>query len=274
MPFTTSHPAAVLTLKHLFPRYFSLTGLMAGAMSPDLLYFLILDTADRGFSHSWTGLFLFCLPAGVAFSFAFHKLIKYRLILNLPGPLDVMLSGLAFQKFKIKGLRQWIILASSVLVGALSHFFWDSFTHAHGEIARAIPFLLEKSTIFGITRQNCTYLQHLSTVLGAFFMVAYIFKFRMIPKPEIEIPLYSERYKRRFWLAGTVLATLFAFMVVFIKIQYFNWNTFPAWRISYLAKSFGLAGWAGFIYFVSAYNIFNKPVQNKPVKISHKAVER
>jgi hypothetical protein len=259
MPFTTSHPAAVLPLKHLFPRWFSLTGLMAGAMSPDLLYFLILDTANRGFSHSWTGLFVFCLPAGVTFSFAFHKLLKYHVILNLPKPLDIILSGLAFQRFKITGLRQWIILSGSVLTGALSHFFWDSFTHAHGEIAEAIPFLLEESTIFGITRQNCTFLQHLSTVLGAIIIPAYILKFRLIPGPEIKNPINSAKRKLRFWLTGIAIATFFAIIIIFIKIQYFEWGTLTSYRLAYLAKSFGLAGWAGYFYMVCLYALFSKP---------------
>jgi hypothetical protein len=198
---------------------------MAGAMSPDLLYFLILDTADRGFSHSWTGLFIFCLPAGIAFSFAFHKFLKYHVILNLPKPLDIILSGLAFQRFKITGLRQWIILSGSVLIGALSHFFWDSFTHAHGEIAEAIPFLLEESTIFGITRQNCTFLQHLSTALGASYVAIYILKFRLLPEPKIKSPVFPPGNKLRFWLWSVAVATLFAAMTVFIKIQYYDWKT-------------------------------------------------
>ena len=92
MPFTTSHPAIVLPLKMLKPRWFSLTGLMAGAMAPDLLYFLMMQTSYRGVSHSWLGLFVFCLPAGIAFSFAFHHLFKQPVIHNLPWPLDRRLS--------------------------------------------------------------------------------------------------------------------------------------------------------------------------------------
>jgi hypothetical protein len=259
MPFTTSHPAAVLPLKHLFPRYFSLTGLMAGAISPDLLYFLIFDTVDRGASHSWTGLFIFCIPAGVVFSFAFHKLLKYNLIMNLPRPLDQFFSGLAFQRFRIVGLRQWIILIFSILIGALSHFFWDSFTHAHGEIAKAIPFLLEESTVFGITRQNCTFLQHLSTILGAVFIPIYIIKFRLIPGPQIVNSVYSAGHKWWFWLWSTIAATIFAVIVTIIKMRYFDFNLFPSHRLAYQAKIFGLAGWAGFFYFLCLYTFFSRP---------------
>jgi len=267
MPFTTSHPAAVLPLKHLFPRYFSLTGLMAGAMSPDLLYFLLLDTTHRGISHSWVGLFTFCLPAGIVFSFTFHKLFKYHAILNLPKPIDLFFSGLAYKPFNIKGFRQWLILVYSVLIGALSHFFWDSFTHSHGEIARMIPFLLEHSTILGITRQNCTFVQHLSTVVGGILILIYILKSSLLPEPVIEKSIFTSGQKIRFWLIGTAVAISFAILIVFLKGRYNGWNLISDPPIIYLFRTFGLAGWAGFFYFVCIYSLFFNPVRAKANQI-------
>jgi len=124
MPFTTAHPAIVLPLKQWFPHWFSLTGLMAGAMAPDLIYFLALRTDFRGLSHSWPGLFLITLPAGVVFSFVFHRYFKYSFIRHLPSPLDRFLSGLAQSGWCVVGAKAWVILVVSVLVGSLSHFFW------------------------------------------------------------------------------------------------------------------------------------------------------
>lgn len=261
MPFTISHPAVVLPLKQVFPRYFSLTGLMAGAISPDLLYFLILDTAYRGISHSWQGLFMFCLPAGIIFSFAFHKLFKYRAILNLPRPIDLFLSGLALKRFSVKGLRQWLILAYSVLIGALSHFLWDSFTHAEGEIARMIPFLLEKSTILGITRQNCTFLQHFSTFVGGILILIFLFKSRLLPEPALEKSIFTSDKKARFWFSGIAVAALFAVVAVFFRNQSHEQSLMVISRTKYLFKTFGLAGWAGFFYFVCFNALFIKPFE-------------
>jgi hypothetical protein len=260
MPFTTSHPAIVLPLKQIFPRYFSLTGLMAGAMSPDLLYFLLLDTTYRGISHSWLGLFTFCLPAGIIFSFVFHRLFKYHVIMNLPGPLDRFLSGLALKRFKIKGFRRRLILFYSVLLGALSHFFWDSFTHSQGEIARAIPFLLDYSTILGITRQNCTFVQHLSTVLGGFLVLIYMLKSPLLPKPFIGKSVISSDRKIRFWLIGIIVAILFAIFTVFIKSHYDGWDLIGNPPLIYMFRTFGLASWAGFFYYVCVYTLFFGPV--------------
>jgi hypothetical protein len=259
MPFTISHPAAVLPLKLLFPRYFSLTGLMAGAISPDLLYFLTLTTAYRGFSHTWSGLFIFCLPAGIIFSLAFHRLFKFHVIMHLPRPFDRILSGLAFEHFRINGRRTWIILAYSVLLGALSHFAWDSFTHPRGEMTKIIPLLLEKSTILGITRMNCIFIHRLSTVLGAVFVLLFVLRSRYLPDPVIESSLFSSGRKIRFWLMGTGLSTIFAIGVASLFGHIYGWRIDDIVAQIKIAQTFGLAGWAGFFYFVSIFTLLFDP---------------
>ena len=258
MPFTTSHPAIVLPLKQLWPRWFSLTGLMAGAMAPDLIYFLMLITAHRGVSHSWTGLFIFCLPAGIVFSVVFHNLFKYHFILNLPRPLDRFLSGFAASKFRIVGLRGWLVLAYSVLIGALSHFFWDSMTHEHGEIVRRIPFLLEKSVIFGITVPNYRIVQHLSTAFGALTILIYALRSNLIPAPLANPPVRRPRRKLIFWIVGGMVAIAFACLTIWL---YYDYSILRIDRrlLSYpVSSTFGLAGWAGFFYFVCIYKLVKK----------------
>lgn len=256
MPFTISHPAAVLPLKQLWPRYFSLTGLMAGAVSPDLLYFLVLSTTDRGFSHSWTGLFIFCLPAGIIFSFVFHWLFKFHVIMHLPRPFDLILSGLAYEKFGFTGIRNWLILVYSILIGALSHFTWDSFTHPKGEMTKILPFLLQESTILGITRQNCIFLHRISTLIGAIFVVLFVLKSRRMPRPVISEPLFTFGKKLRFWLLGGILATVFALGATGIFSQIYGWSTGNITGLLNIGRTFGLAGWAGFFYFACIYAIY------------------
>lgn len=264
MPFTTSHPAIVLPLKQLWPRWFSLTGLMAGAIAPDLIYFLMLITAHRGVSHSWTGLFVFCLPAGIVFSLVFHKLFKYHFLLNLPRPLDRFLSGLAESKFRIVGWRGWLVLAYSVLIGALSHFFWDSITHQHGEIVRRIPLLLEKSVIFGMSIPIYRIVQHLSTTLGVLTILIYALKFNLIPVPLSNPPVRQSGQKLVFWIVGGMVAIAFACLAAWL---YYDYSILPIDRrlLSYpVSSTFGLAGWAGFFYFVCIYSLINKYPSIKP----------
>lgn len=258
MPFTTSHPAIVLPLKQIWPRWFSLTGLMAGAMAPDLIYFLILITTHRGISHSWTGLFIFCLPAGIVFSFAFHLLFKYHFISNLPRPLDRFLSGLADSKFRIAGRRGLTVLAYSVLIGALSHFFWDSMTHEQGEIVRRIPLLLEKSVILGTTVPNYRIVQHLSTAFGALTILIYALKSNLIPVPLSNPPVRKPGKKLIFWSVGAMVTLAFASLAVSI---YHGYDIFQIDKqlLSYpVSTTLGLAGWAGFFYFVCIYTLVKR----------------
>jgi len=216
MPFTTSHPAIVLPLKRLWPRWFSLSGLMAGAMSPDLLYFLLADTTLRGFSHSWPGLLWFCVPAGVVFTVVFHRLFKYEFIRHLPRPLERWLSGLAVSEFDSVSRRAWLVLISSVLIGALSHFFWDSFTHASGEVASRFEFFSTEMTVLGYTAPFYRILQHGSSLGGALAILLYLTIGGGLPA---RTALSNERsipQKLSFWIGTGVTAAGIAVLSLWI----------------------------------------------------------
>ena len=141
MPFTTAHTALAIPVKKVFP-WLSMTGLMAGAMAPDLLYFLMLGTSERAFSHSWSGLVVFCIPAGAIFGIVFRKWFLPSFVRGLPGPLDLRLASLTRGFRTPDNLKAWITYLISVALGVLSHFFWDSWTHGGGVISRHIPWLL------------------------------------------------------------------------------------------------------------------------------------
>lgn len=61
MPFTFSHPGAVLPLNFLPKKYFSMTALVIGSMAPDFEYFFRMR-AQSYYSHRWSGMFWFDLP--------------------------------------------------------------------------------------------------------------------------------------------------------------------------------------------------------------------
>lgn len=255
MPFTTAHPAIVLPLKQWFPHWFSLTGLMAGAMAPDLIYFLALRTDSRGFSHSWLGLFLVSLPAGIIFSFVFHRYFKYPFIRHLPSPLDRFLSGLAQSGWRVVGARAWVILVMSVLVGALSHFFWDAFTHPTGQIASHWPLLQQEVTLLGQPRLVCRILQHASTVAGTLMIVLYAVKGDVIPKAQVVEVKAATREKWMFWLLGGIVALGFAMAAVMIYNSLFRWGLQFGHNWFLAMQTFGLSIWAGFFYWTIIYGL-------------------
>lgn len=255
MPFTTSHPAIILPLKQVWPRWFSLTGLMAGAMSPDLIYFLMATTRYHWVSHSWRGLFLFCFPAGIAFAFAFHRLFKYQAIVNLPNPLDRFLSGLAVSEFRVAGRSGWIVFVLSVLIGGLSHLFWDSCTHAAGLTVRLIPFLSRQFTMFGFVWCNYEAAQHISSIVGGIAMILFFFRSRLIPRPVQTLPSRSRGEKIRFWLVTGTAASIFAAIVLVFFNYWRGWHIETGANIRPALKTLGLAGWAGFFYAISLFGL-------------------
>jgi hypothetical protein len=82
MPFTFSHPAAVLPLKYLPKKWFSVTGLVVGSLTPDFEYFIRMRIYSS-LSHTWTGLFFFDLPLAIILASVFHLLVKDQLIESL-----------------------------------------------------------------------------------------------------------------------------------------------------------------------------------------------
>ena len=258
MPFTTSHAVAVLPFKKLWPRWFSLSGLISGAMAPDLQYFLLVDTTYRGISHSWLGLFVVCLPMGLMFAFAFHWLFKRSFIDHLPHPLDQTMSGLAESKFMPCCVKSWLILIGSVLIGALSHFLWDSFTHAEGELARQIPWLLEKNTIFGVTRHNTRWVQHVSSILGSLGLVLGVWYMRLLPKPITGFVSKTTGQKLLFWLGGVVSGVAVACLATWFYNDYYNWRLELGHNRVMAFMSLGIGSWAGFFWYVCVYPLIRR----------------
>jgi hypothetical protein len=128
MPFTLSHPAAVLPLRRFDP-WLDFPALVIGSMAPDFAYYL------PGFvppiaTHSLAGSIVLCLPAGLLLLIAFHWL-KLPLCRLLPQPHRGALMPLAAAP-RDWGVRSFVTAAASVLLGSWTHIAWDSFTHVHG----------------------------------------------------------------------------------------------------------------------------------------------
>ena len=174
MPFTFAHPAILLP----FRKYLSITGLIIGCMSPDFEYFLRFKIYSA-FSHTFLGIFLFCVPISILVSILFHQIIRNPLIDNLPNYFYV--RTIKFKKFN------WLIYLQenktkviiSILLGAFSHIFWDSFTHDDGFFVNEFKIL---KSVFYIDQYKIPILkilQHLSTIAG-FIYIIYIFN--QLPK--------------------------------------------------------------------------------------------
>jgi len=166
MPFTFSHPAAVLPLARYKLR---LSGLVIGSMIPDLVYFLGLMPL-RDFTHSIPGLLLYCIPAGLAAVWLFQSYLRAPLaaILQEYGEL-INGSGRKLSLFPAGPLG---ILVLSIFIGAATHVLLDGFTHEDGWALQYFPFLGGTVLDLGFDRVSLTrVLHHSGSLLGG----AYIF---------------------------------------------------------------------------------------------------
>jgi len=125
MPLTfLSHQAVVLPLKLRAPYAFSGTALVLGSMAPDMEYFL-RTYPGTSVSHTWTGQLTFCLPITLALFWIVTRIIALPLALHLPDGGDLRLSEYALLREQPAGLRHWARVATSAVIGSVSHVVLD-----------------------------------------------------------------------------------------------------------------------------------------------------
>jgi membrane-bound metal-dependent hydrolase YbcI (DUF457 family) len=164
MPFTVSHAAAVLPLYRLTK--LPLTALMVGSMAPDFGYFFSHE-ASRALTHSFTGLFIFALPVGL-FVWLFYVAFLEKATITL-------LSDRWHTRFAhTDAITAPLIARASIaiILGAVTHLLWDSFTHRGTFVTDAFPALLGATP--GFPWLPIYHLLHaLSSVAGLVFLVAW-----------------------------------------------------------------------------------------------------
>ncbi len=136
MPLTTAHPIIIAPLWHLGRRWFDLPALIVGTMIPDIKYFLHLRTMEN-IGHSALGILIQGIPLSLCLLAIFGLVMLGPLRALWPGGfgriLPVTYTFLPAQRFAI--------IVTSIVIGAVSHVFWDSFTHDGWFFVRRIPLL-------------------------------------------------------------------------------------------------------------------------------------
>lgn len=202
MPFTFSHPAIILPLTYLPRKWFSLTGLVIGSLTPDFEYFLRMRIKSN-YSHTIEGLFWFDLPLGLLLAFIFHNIVRDSLFNNLPPFLKSRFSTFKQFDWNRHFKQNWIVVTISIIIGAASHIFWDSFTHDHGYFVQTIPALQNSVDFLGRQIPILKILQHSSTLLGGLVIAFAIYK---LPTNKTE----KENINLKYWtiLAGLTLTII------------------------------------------------------------------
>jgi hypothetical protein len=201
MPFTPAHPAIVLPL--INKKYFSATGLIIGSISPDFEYFFKASVSGVH-GHTIAGLFYFDLPVVFFFSLVFHFLIKESLIVNLPGFLQSRLQPVRTLDFKNYLLGNLLLFSLSALLGAVSHIFWDSFTHNGKFFVETLPIYEGAYIPFQGVKYPLWYaLQHISTYVGIAIILGYLYFSPSDKDFKVSSP------KLTYWIALILLGAVF-----------------------------------------------------------------
>ncbi len=193
MPFTLAHPAAILPFaKTKLP----LSALVIGAMVPDFEYMLRLS-AQSDISHTLRGLFLFCIPAGVVALWIFHRILKLPLFALLPGKIQSRLDPLV-DGFPFAPIARFSLIVAGIVLGAVTHLFWDSITHPDGWMVMHIPLLQRPAlaTQFG-SPHVFRILQHASTLFGLGALLAAYSKWhRAAPSRSVDDSFKTPAHQR------------------------------------------------------------------------------
>ena len=178
MPWTFAHPAAVLPLRRWCGASgLSFAGLVAGSISPDLLYYVGRFDLGRH-THTPLGILLLCVPLGwLALTAA--RAMREPVARLLPEPHRSALLAISDEAApscsRDGRLAATLRLVASLALGAATHVVWDAFTHDHRFFVEQwpvlrtplFPLLGGEVRVFGV-------LQYASSVLGvAALAIAY-----------------------------------------------------------------------------------------------------
>ncbi|MFG3056498.1 DUF4184 family protein [Kitasatospora sp. NPDC048239] len=190
MPFTFSHPAAVLPLLRLAGERGPLvaSALVAGSMAPDVPFFAesLLPGAygHGGLTHRWWAVPTVDVAIAGALVAGWHGLLRGPLVALLPerwaGPAEALTAPRGGG-----GGAAWF--AASAAVGAATHVGWDAFTHEGRLGVSLLPVLEHK--VAGLPLY--TALQYGSSALALAALAGYagrVVRATEPVRPELRLP--------------------------------------------------------------------------------------
>jgi hypothetical protein len=173
VPFTGSHPAAILPL--LGRRFLGLplpaSALVFGSMAPDTrLYARALD-ADVALTHSAVGIVGIDAVFALAMWLVWHGLLVAPALAAAPPAIRARCGdGRPGVRHRVRGLRDALALYAAFVLAASTHVLLDSFTHFGRWGARHVPIL--DGDLAGQPRIH--WAQFGSSVIGLVILAVYL----------------------------------------------------------------------------------------------------
>ena len=211
MPFTLSHAVAVIPLYKYLGKYTAFSALIIGSMVPDFAYLTPFLVDQRMDSHSLIGLYLFGIPMGLTVYFIYHFFMAPVIVSILPKALQKHLDDDLFNG-KIPDINSFT-LVFSLMLGGLTHIFWDFFTHYSG-IPQFVSWMdIPLSTIDGYDIMPYRVLQHFSSVFGLSLLIFLIWKW--YKKRTFDHPTHPD-VSNQHWEAPKRLKTMTRYTLLII----------------------------------------------------------
>lgn len=205
MPFTLCHPAIVIPLHRYARDVTSLPALAIGSMMPDFVYFFAFGVSGP-FSHSVTGIFLYCVPVGALVYLLYQALLRPAFLAWLPHAVSARMAWRI--PLPWQSVRTASVVLASLAIGASTHVIWDTFTHPGTVLVSRIELLRTLVPVAGYRVPVFKILQHTSSLVGFFAIAACTLAWfsRSAPGPMYQ-PSFSNR-QRILALASVVTATV------------------------------------------------------------------
>jgi Domain of unknown function (DUF4184) len=161
VPFTLSHPAAVLPLRTWAPAL-PFTALVVGSMAPDAEYYLPYEPFPRHVTHAFIGVPTVDLLLGLVVLIAAQVVLAPPIAALLPQP-----WGDRIRAWARAGIpRRWqdaTLILVALVVGSATHVAWDAFTHINGQVVVHVSALRYQLAGHHVFR----WLQFASSLFGA-----------------------------------------------------------------------------------------------------------
>lgn len=230
MPFTLSHPAAVLPFLRPLARWGVLSALVVGSIAPDFPYYMGIRGA-RPYTHTLPSILWFSIPPGWLAYLAFQQLLRRPAVFLMPEPLRARLDPRPH-------IAAFGPVTLSLALGALTHVAWDWLTHRPSRVARLFPFLREDlGTLWGHSIWSYRVLQTGSTLLGgAVLALALLLWFlRTAPRPLPPDPPRLRRLRARARVVALLAPPLLGGFVATRSAPPFHDFVSFAWFMAYVA---------------------------------------
>lgn len=221
MPFTFSHPAVVLPFWKISRKYLSFTGLIVGSMVPDFEFFLKMKTGPN-VGHHFFGIFFFDIPLALILCFIFHKFLKRPLFIYSPDWFGRRVTKYIDFDWPLYALRHILVVIISIIVGIITHLFFDAFTHHDGFFVERIDFFKKIYTLMGMDIAVFSIAQVLISLIGLFIVVAGFFKM-----PKTKKCYVYKNGKSKYWCRVFLLASFLFFIRSLALSHYWKfWDHF------------------------------------------------